>query len=98
TCVQKPPPNKKHGALIPPKLEQLKTRLMEASDLNSAADVLYWDQSTYMPPGGAEARGRQIAILARLAHEKFTAPEVGRLLDDLAPYAEGLSFDSDDAS
>ena len=71
---------------------------MEASDLNSAADVLNWDQSTYMPPGGGDARGRQMAILARLAHEKFTDPEVGRLLDELAPYAESLPFDLDEAS
>src|SRR5258705_3099582 len=81
-----------------PKLEQLKTRLMEASDLNSAEAVLSWDQTTYMPPGGAAARGRQMSILARLAHEKFTDPEIGRLLDELAPYAESLPFDSDEAS
>jgi carboxypeptidase Taq len=35
-----------------------------------------------MPPGGAAARGRQVATLSRLAHEKFTAPAIGRLLDE----------------
>ncbi|MCH7663666.1 MAG: carboxypeptidase M32, partial [Chloroflexi bacterium] len=53
------------------KLIQLKTKLQEVDDLNSAAALLYWDQSTYMPPGGAAARGRQTATLARLAQEKF---------------------------
>jgi carboxypeptidase Taq len=66
-----------------PKLQQLKTLLHEINDLNSAAAVLQWDQTTYMPPGGAVARGRQLATLSRIAHEKFTAPEIGRLLDQL---------------
>src|ERR1041385_324264 len=81
-----------------PKLQQLKTLLHEINDLNSAAAVLQWDQTTYMPPGGAEARGRQLATLARLAHEKFTSPAIGKLLDELRPYEESLPFDHDDAS
>jgi carboxypeptidase Taq len=51
-----------------------------------------------MPPGGAAARGRQSALLARLAHERLTDPAVGRLIDDLTPYAESLPYDSDDAA
>lgn len=78
------------------KLAELKTRLLEVNDLSSAAAVLSWDQSTYMPPGGAEARGRQMSTLARLAHEKFVDEEVGTLLDDLAPVAAQLDADSDD--
>ncbi|HNB53095.1 MAG TPA: carboxypeptidase M32, partial [Anaerolineales bacterium] len=57
-----------------------------------------WDQTTYMPVGGAPARGRQMATLARIAHEKFVSPEVGKLLDDLRPLEESLPYDSDDAS
>jgi carboxypeptidase Taq len=51
-----------------------------------------------MPPGGAPARGRQMGTLRRLAHEKFTDPDVGRLLDDLAPFEESLPYESDEAS
>ncbi len=51
-----------------------------------------------MPKGGAVARARQGATLSRLAHEKFTDPALGKLLDDLAPHAERLPYDSDDAS
>jgi len=40
-------------------LVELKQRLREISDLNAAGDVLNWDQATYMPEGGAGARGRQ---------------------------------------
>ncbi len=80
------------------KLNELKARLVEVNDLQSAAAVLYWDQATYMPPGGAEARGRQLAVLSQLAQVKFTDASVGRLLDDLRPYEESLPYDSDDAS
>jgi carboxypeptidase Taq len=80
------------------KLKELRTRLMEINDLQSAASLLSWDQATYMPPGGAAARGRQMATLGRLAHEKFTDEAIGRLLDDLRPYEESLPYDSDDAS
>jgi len=79
-------------------LTALKTRLIEISDLNNAAAVLGWDQATYMPSGGAEARGRQMATLAKLAQEKFIDLAVGKLLDDLQPYEESLPYDSDDAS
>jgi carboxypeptidase Taq len=72
--------------------------LQEIDDLNSASAVLAWDQTTYMPAGGAAARGRQLATLERLAHEKFIDPALGRLLDGLAAYEEGLPYDSDDAS
>lgn len=80
------------------KLQELKTRLLEVSDLNAASAVLNWDQTTYMPSGGAAARGRQAGTLARLSQEKFTDAAVGKLLDDLRPYEESLPFDSDDAS
>ena len=79
-------------------LVELKQRLREISDLNAADDVLYWDQATYMPEGGAGARGRQRAMLCRLAHERAVAPALGRLIDALAHHGESLPYDSDDAS
>ncbi|MBN8619599.1 MAG: carboxypeptidase M32, partial [Anaerolineae bacterium] len=79
-------------------LQELKTRLLEVNDLTSAAALLEWDQSTYMPAGGAEARGRQMGTLGRLAHEKFTDPAVGKVLDALRSYEDGLPYDDDDAS
>lgn len=80
------------------KLQALKERLLEAHDLDSTASILNWDQSTYMPPGGAPTRARQMAILGRLAHERFTDPAIGRLLERLQSYEESLPYDSDDAS
>ena len=80
------------------RLAELKSRLMVVNDLRSAAALLSWDQTTYMPPGGAVARGRQMATLERLAHEKFTEPAICKLLDDLRPYEASLPYDSDEAS
>jgi carboxypeptidase Taq len=81
-----------------PQLTELKSRLAEVQDLRNVNAVLGWDQSTYMPRGGAAARGRQSALLGSLAHQKFTDPAIGRLLDALRPYEESLPYDQDDAS
>ncbi|MBE7535503.1 MAG: carboxypeptidase M32 [Anaerolineales bacterium] len=65
------------------KMDQLKAILGEVSDIGRAAAVLGWDQQVNMPPGGGEARGRQLGTLGKIAQEKFIADEVGQLLDDL---------------
>ena len=80
------------------KLQELRERLHTVDDVNSANAVLGWDQTTYMPDGGAPARGRQSATLGRIAHELFTDPAIGRLLDDLRPYEESLPYDNPDAA
>jgi carboxypeptidase Taq len=79
-------------------LAELKARLLEIGDLAGSAAVLSWDQQTYMPPGGAVARGRQSALMSRLLHERKTDAGLGRLIEQLTPYAEGLPPDSDDAA
>ncbi|GAB4479275.1 MAG: carboxypeptidase M32 [Anaerolineae bacterium] len=80
------------------KLAQLKQHLARVSDLLSAANLLEWDQETYMPDGGAQARANQIATLRSLAHQIFTADEVGKLLTDLQPALEQLDPASDEAA
>lgn len=80
------------------RIQDLKNRLLEVDNLRAAAAVLRWDQTTYMPPGGAPARARQLAMLGRMAHEKFTDPAVGALLDELGAYEQSLPYDSDEAS
>lgn len=79
------------------KLKRLKEILEEISDLNNSASLLGWDQQTYMPMGGAQARGNQLALLGRLVHERTTSPEMGKLLEELTPYVVSLDPDSDDA-
>jgi carboxypeptidase Taq len=80
------------------KFKELKDRLMEIYSLKSIVGVLFWDQATYMPPGGASARARQMAILEKLAHEKLIHPAIGKLLEDLQPYEKSLPYDSYEAS
>ncbi len=78
------------------RLNQLRELLGEIADLNAAVAVLGWDQNTYMPPGGAEARSHQLATLSKIAHLKFTSPETGKLIEEIQK--EGLDPESDDAA
>lgn len=81
-----------------PQLTELKKRLGEIHDLNKISWVLSWDQQTMMAPRGGAVRAEQIATVNKIALERFTAPEMGRLLDALQAYGESLPYDSDEAS
>lgn len=78
------------------KMQQLKTLLAEVADLNAVQALLDWDQQTYMPQGGGEARSYQFATIGKLAHQKFTSDEVGGLLADLEAELDGADPDSDE--
>ena len=79
------------------KFNKLKILLAEVADLQAAQAVLGWDQQTYMPHGGAEARGHQLSTLGSLTHQKFTSEEIGGLLEDLKKEFADADPDSDDA-
>src|ERR1035441_4515238 len=64
-------------------LESLRARLGELADLASVEMLLGWDQLVMMPPEGAAARAQQLGTLARLAHERATAEEIGGWLEEL---------------
>lgn len=81
----------------PPQLDRLRARLAEIADLEYAGALLAWDQSVWMPPGGAGARAEQLATLERLVHARLTDPEHGRLLHALEPWVAGLDPDADEA-
>ncbi|MDH5727206.1 MAG: carboxypeptidase M32, partial [Nitrospira sp.] len=74
-------------------LEPLTTRLLEIQRINSAASILSWDQETYMPTGGGEARAEQIAVLQGIAHQKLVSPDVQSLLSQWVDPATGLAAD-----
>ena len=78
--------------------DQLLRRLGEISDLQRAGALLAWDQETGMPPLGAPARAEQLATVARLAHDRATAPELGSLLEELRELEEGSERESFEAS
>jgi carboxypeptidase Taq len=77
---------------------ELKTRLAEIHDLRRAQEILFWDQTVMMPPGGGAVRGHQVTTLDRIAHEKFVSDEIGTLLEQLGEHEQGLEYDSDEAS
>ena len=78
--------------------DELRTRLAEISDIGKAMSLLGWDEHVMMPPGGGRLRAEQLATLSRIAHEKFTSPEIGRLLDEARPWSEQHEYDSLEAS
>jgi carboxypeptidase Taq len=80
------------------RFEELLTRLAEVADLSKAAEILRWDQQTMMPPRGSAIRAEQLGTLGRVTHEKFTAPEIGRLVDELADFEASHDYDSFEAS
>lgn len=52
----------------------------EADLLRGCGAVLSWDQEVMMPKGGLTYRSRQLALLARLHHERMTDPRLEELL------------------
>ena len=80
------------------KLDQLKEILGEVADLNAAMSLLGWDQQTYMPERGNDARGQHLATLGKIAHQKATAAKVGELLAELKVELSGADPKSDEAS
>ncbi|TWT32396.1 Thermostable carboxypeptidase 1 [Posidoniimonas corsicana] len=59
--------------------------------LTSTLGILNWDEETYLPRDGRAHRAEQTALLAGMIHQRQTAPEVGRWLDELS--AEPLAED-----
>lgn len=76
------------------KYELLKEKMGEWADIAQALSLLNWDQETNMPSGAAQGRAQAQGTLARIAHEKSTSGEYGRLIDELLPWAESRGRDS----
>lgn len=79
-------------------LAELRERLQEIDDLQRAKYVLEWDQTTYMPPGGAAGRARQMATLEKLKHMRSSDPDLGEVLNELQNASNALSYDSDEGA
>ena len=79
-------------------LDRLNSRLADYSSLDALGYLLAWDQRTVMPPGGTGHRSEHLALVERLAHEKLTDPEIGRLLEELEPREASLDPDSWEAA
>jgi carboxypeptidase Taq len=71
--------------------DRLTARFARIATIGEASAMLGWDAAAMMPPGGAAARGDQLAVLAGLAHGLLTEPAAA---DDLAA-AEAAGHDPD---
>jgi carboxypeptidase Taq len=83
---------------VPTPFEQLRVRLAEICDLGAAGAILSWDQQVMMPAAGAAVRAEQLATVGAIAHERFTAPEVAELLEQLEGFEAEHDYDSFEAS
>ena len=63
--------------------EELIQRTRQAGMILSCAELLSWDELTYMPAGGVQNRGNQMAFLAGLHHQYAADRRIGELLDEL---------------
>jgi carboxypeptidase Taq len=80
------------------RIDELKAQLAEISDLERVESLLDWDQRTMMPAAGAEARAEQLATLARISHRKRLSDELGAAIEAAGGEAEGMPYDSTEAS
>lgn len=62
-------------------MDALEARFRRRALIGEAQAVLHWDAAVTMPPGGAPARGEQLAELRVLSHELLSDPRVADLLD-----------------
>ena len=74
--------------------DELIRRSREETLLASCADLLAWDEETYLPRGGVGQRASQLALLAGLLHDRAADPRVGELLAAV----EGLLLTDDAAA
>jgi carboxypeptidase Taq len=82
----------------PREYQKLLSLWAEIDDLRKVGAVLHWDEQTQMPKSGASARADHKATIERLAHARISSGELGALLEKLAPWAESLQADSDEAA
>src|SRR5688500_13964151 len=64
-----------------PAYDQLTDAFMRVYRFEHLQAITMWDHSTYMPPGGNEARSAAMGELAALIHRLRTAPELGGFLE-----------------
>ena len=61
------------------------------NDVLCAVNLLTWDARTMMPPGGVDARGKQIATLVGLARDLATGDGLQRAIEDARAELAGVA-------
>lgn len=75
---------------------RLLARFNKIARLGQLSGLAGWDQQTYMPPGAAEARGEQLAVISELIHEMTVADETAQLISSAEAEIATLDCDSDE--
>lgn len=76
-----------------PRYESLDAKLKRLHTLNTVSGLLGWDELVNLPPDSADQRQEQSAIMAEVAHQTATDPEIGELLDSLESQPDALDSD-----
>src|SRR5262249_46105177 len=61
--------------------DTLLERMHELKDLSGLIGLAWWDQETYLPPKGMQARAHQLAAIQGLYHQRLVDPALGELLE-----------------
>ncbi|MBA3602828.1 MAG: carboxypeptidase M32 [Parachlamydiaceae bacterium] len=69
--------------------QNLFNKSRNVSALSSISQLLDWDQETYMPSDGANARSEQQKVIAGVIHRERTSPEFKRALEGLIDIESG---------
>ncbi len=70
--------------------------MAELADLTAIAMLADWDQLVMMPPDAGDARAQQLGTLARLAHERATAEQIGEWLEEIEQASGAAELDEID--
>src|ERR1700674_1789992 len=60
--------------------DDLLRRSRDETLLASCAELLAWDEETYLPRAGVSQRANHLTLLAGMLHDRAAAPRVGDLL------------------
>ena len=77
----------------PDSYPRLVSLLRRNHTLGTIGDVLSWDEQVNLPPGAAEQRGAQRAVLAEVQHTAESDPRLAELLSTLESAPEKLTAD-----
>jgi len=67
----------------PEAYDELLSEIEQVNAVDSATEILSWDQQVMMPEGGTPARSKQLSTLSSLSHDLLVDGPVGDLLDRL---------------
>ncbi len=73
--------------------DAFQAQIARINDIICTVNLLAWDSRTMMPPGGVDARGRQVATLTDLARDLATGDELRRAMDGAREELAGAAED-----